>query len=681
MKLLIIVLGAEAMLIPGLHGGEKSDSLRNALQVEYERTLEFGSEEGSVRPLLDVLDGMQEDPLDLNGATAAELEQIPSLSPLIAFRIVSQRTVEPFQKVEDLSKVEGLTPEILRAIDPFVTVRRKALFAAGEARHVHIRTRAARSSIGRSDASNGPYSGSPDKLYSKIVARIGGLQSNDPAEIHEAQLGNTSLLLGLVTEKDPGERNYLDFVSGHFCATIPSISARFVLGDFLLESGQGLVFSRPMGFSKGSEATANVARNGGGVRPSLSSDQGWYFRGAAANIEFSACLISLFCSIKPFDAGIDSGGVVTRFDVDGLHRTEAEMEGRNKVTEKAYGARIGLNLAEGLTIGASGILTTFDKLVSLPGPFGFHGDRCSVVGLDASYTQSSMRIFAEVAQDYNMARSGVFGMLLSPRAGASLALLARFYPSDFKSLHGSGFSENGSNNENESGVYCGLSYRPCSWLSLSAYYDQFMFPWRTTRALFPSNGNEVLVRAEMNPDRRMNLELRLRHKEKPASNLAISPFGLSHKCDDIRGQRNYRATLTVGSSGSLLWRSRIEVVEVRYPARWSRETGMLAYQDFSFVPLQRLSVTIRAIAFDTDTYDSRVYEFEEELPGTYQNPALYGKGLRWYIIGRYDYARRISLSLKYSQTRREEPSNTPLPGEVVVNGIDDRLAFQVDIRL
>lgn len=681
MKLLIIVLGAEAMLIPSLHGGEKSDSLRNALQVEYERTLEFGSEEGSVTPLLDLLEGMQEDPLDLNGATTAELEQIPSLSPLVAFRIVSRRTVEPFQKVEDLSKVEGVTPEILRAIDPFVTVKRKSLFTTGDARQVHLRTRAVRSSFGTSGASNGPYSGSPEKLYSKIVARIGGLQSNDPSEIRKAQPENPSLLLGLVTEKDPGERNYLDFVSGHLCATIPSLSARFVLGDFLLEAGQGLVFWRPMGFSKGSEATANVARNGGGVRPSLSSDQAWLFRGAAANLEFNICLISLFYSIKPFDARIDAEGVVTRFDVDGLHRTEAEMQGRNKVTEKAYGARIGLNLVEGLMIGASGIVSTFDRMVSLPGAFGFHGDRCSAVGLDASYTQSSMRIFAEVAQDYNMARSGVFGVLISPRAGASLALLARFYPSDFKSLHGSGFSENGSNNENESGVYCGLSYRPCSWLSLSAFYDQFMFPWRTTRALFPSNGNEVLVRAEMNPDRRMNLELRLRHKEKPASNLVIGPFGLSQKCDDTRGQRNYRATLTAGSSESLRWRSRIEVVEVKYPARWSRETGMLAYQDFSFVPIQRLSVTIRAIAFDTDTYDSRVYEFEEEVPGTYQNPALYGKGLRWYIIGRYDYGRRMSLSLKYSQTRREEPRNTAYPGEVVVNGIDDRLAVQIDIRL
>jgi hypothetical protein len=681
MKLFILVLGAEAMLIPSLYGGEESDSLRNTLQLEYERTLEFGSEEGSMTSLLDVLDGMQDDPLDLNGATTAELEQIPSLSPLIAFRIVSRRTVEPFRKVEDLSNIEGVTPEILRAIDPFVTVKRKSLSTAGNARQVHFRTRAARSSIGRVGTSNGAYSGSPERLYSKITAKIGGFQDNDRAELHEAQRENPSLLLGLVTEKDAGERNYLDFVSGHLCATIPSLSARFVLGDFLLESGQGLVFSRPMGFSKGSEATANVARNGGGVRPSLSSDQGWFFRGAAASFEHDRYLISLFYSIKPFDAGIDTGGVVTRFDVDGLHRTEVEMQGRNKVTEKAYGARIGVNFVEGLTIGASGIVTTFDRMVGLPGVFGFQGDRCSAFGLDASYTRSTVRIFAEVAQDYKMARSGVFGLLVSPRAGVTLALLARFYPGDFKSLHGSGFNENGSNNENESGVYCGLSYQPCSWLSLSAYYDQFLFPWRTTRTSFPSNGNEVLVRAEVNPNRRMNLELRLRQKEKPASILAISPFGLSQKRDDTRGQRNYRATLTAGSSESLLWRSRIEVAEVKYPARYSHETGMLAYQDFSFVPVQRLSVTIRAIVFHTDTYDSRVYEFEEEVPGTYQNPALYGKGLRWYMIGRYDYGRSLSLSIKYSQTRREDPQNWVLPGEVAVNGIDGRLAFQIDIRL
>lgn len=678
MRLLITIVAAEALIYPCLYGTEKGDTLRSALQIGYEHALEFGSEEGSVTPLLEVLESMQEEPLDLNQASVSELEQIPGLGPLVAFRIVSQRTNQPFEKVEDLGRIEGVTPEILRALDPFVTVKRRSTLSP---HRLHIRTRAARSAIGQAGIVRSAYPGSPDKVYSKIVARIEGSSGSDQEGFFGMDQPKPSVTLGLVTEKDPGEKNYLDFISGHLCASIPGISTRLLLGDFVFEAGQGLVFWRSSGLSKGTEATAGVARNGVGIRPSFSTDQAWFFRGAAATVDLKPGTVSFFYSKKHLDAGTDSSGVVTRFDVDGLHRTETEMKTKGRVKEESYGARFRSELLEGFQIGVSALTSRFDRMVRLPGIFGFNGEGSSSFGLDASLTRSTMRIFGEVAQDYKRARAGVGGIVINPSPETNVALLAHFYPRDFKTFHGSGFSANGGNNVNESGFYCGLTVRPASWLDINAYWDQFIVPWRTTNGLFPSKGNELMVQAELNLSRRSSLEIHVRHKEKPVDLTTISPAGLAQLRDDGRSQQNYRATLTVGSSQSVVWRSRVEVVAVHYSLRSDREIGVLMFQDVSFAPLRHTSVAVRVIAFDTPTFDSRIYEFEEEAPGACLTPALYGKGFRWYFTGRSDVFGRVSISLKYSQTRREAARISAFVGENVPLPADDHLTLQIDVKL
>jgi hypothetical protein len=678
MKLLISIVAAEMLVAPRLYGTEARDTLRSPLQIEYEHALEFASEEGSVTPLLEVLESMQEDPLDLNIASVSELEQLPGLGPLIAFRIASQRSIGPFQKVEDLERVEGVTPEMVRALNPFVTVKRRSALGA---HRVHVRTRAAKSAIGQTGVVQSAYAGSPDRVYNKLVAQFDGLQGTRQVGLDGLDLPNPSVTLGLVTEKDPGERNYLDFLGGHLAISLPSISTRLLIGDFVFEGGQGLVFWRSSGLSKGTEATAGVARSGIGIRPSFSTDQPWFFRGAAATLDLTPGTFSFFCSRKRLDAGTDSNGVVTRFDVDGLHRTETEMKTMGKVKEESYGFRFTSELMEGFQVGVSALTSRFDRMVRLPGVFNFNGMSCSSIGVDASLTRSTVRVFGEGAQDYRRARAGIVGIVMNPSRETNIALLVRFYPRDFTTFHGSGFSENGGNDVNESGFYCGFTLRPATWLDINAYWDQFVFPWRTASAMFPSGGNEFMLQAELNLSRRASLEFHARSREKPADFTSMGPAGLAQICDDGRSQQNYRATLTVGSSQSLVWRSRVEIVGVHYSLRSGQEIGMLMFQDVSFVPLRHTSVSARIIAFDTRSFDSRVYEYEEVVPGASQAPALYGKGLRWYFRGEAEFFGRVSVSVKYSQTRREAVRTSAFLTESMSLNADDLLTLQIDVKM
>lgn len=67
--------------------------------------------------------GSDIDRLNLNRATAVELESLPGIGPELARRIVDYRTGHgPFRTAEDLSRVPGIGPAILERIQGSVAV-------------------------------------------------------------------------------------------------------------------------------------------------------------------------------------------------------------------------------------------------------------------------------------------------------------------------------------------------------------------------------------------------------------------------------------------------------------------------------------------------------------------------------------------------------------------------------
>lgn len=62
-------------------------------------------------------------PLDLNRASAEELEKLPGIGPVLARRIVEWREAHgPFQSLQDLLNVPGIGPKTLEKLVDKVTV-------------------------------------------------------------------------------------------------------------------------------------------------------------------------------------------------------------------------------------------------------------------------------------------------------------------------------------------------------------------------------------------------------------------------------------------------------------------------------------------------------------------------------------------------------------------------------
>ena len=68
--------------------------------------------------------------VDLNAATAAELERLPGVGPAKAQAILEHRAKVPFVKPEDLRKVKGIGERLYEQLRDEITVGEKAASAS-----------------------------------------------------------------------------------------------------------------------------------------------------------------------------------------------------------------------------------------------------------------------------------------------------------------------------------------------------------------------------------------------------------------------------------------------------------------------------------------------------------------------------------------------------------------------
>ena len=115
-------------------------------------------------------------------------------------------------------------------------------------------------------------------------------------------------------------------------------------------------------------------------------------------------------------------------------------------------------------------------------------------------------------------------------------------------------------------------------------------------------------------------------------------------------QYNYRYNLSVQITPDIKFKSRIEFTHVDKTLR-PDEDGAAFAQDIIFKKMKfPLTFTLRYAVFDTKSYDSRVYIYENDVLYGYSVPALYEKGQRAYFIVNWDIARNFEIWIRVAQT-------------------------------
>lgn len=120
---------------------------------------------------------------------------------------------------------------------------------------------------------------------------------------------------------------------------------------------------------------------------------------------------------------------------------------------------------------------------------------------------------------------------------------------------------------------------------------------------------------------------------------------------------------------------------MQYKEFSNKENGFLIYQDVKLKLDEKLFLSSRYIFFQTDSYNSRIYEFENDLSGVFSNNALFGEGFRFYFLIQYKIFHNVNLSIKYSDTFKPNETSLGSSYSEIIGNVDNKLSLQFDLTL
>ncbi len=658
------------LIIPTNYLISQVDSSTIVTEDVLDNLLDDTDEEGENSELFDVLEDLIHNPINLNTADLNELERLPGIDPSTAKAIIDHRKKYGlFYSTNELFSIKDLDPRLIQNILPLVTVHVFIQQSQSEddsnindrsfldRSKLIIRSRVVNDLQTRNAFLNNRYQGSKLKSYNRLIYNY-----------------SNKLQFGFLTEKDPGEKSFTDFTSFHFQAKDISIINNFVAGDYVLEFGQGLALWSPFGFSKGADAIYPVKKKARYLRPYTSSLEYRFFRGASTRLDLRNFDLTAFYSYNTFDATIDSiTGEITSFGQTGYHRTTNELNRKGAVNSKLVGGVIDYSFLNNQKIGVIFYNTTFDKNFVPTSLYDIEGDNFNYLSTYYDFNFSRINIFGEFSFDGTSVAS-INGIQFWAGNDFVYTTTIRSYPRNYKNLYGFGFSERSGKINNEIGIYSGIKWKTSLGV-VNLYYDIFKFPYKTSENSLSSEGNEFLISLNSRPFTKIETRLRYKYENKEVSEIINSNQNIVRRLKQI-----IRTEFLYDLSKSLRLKWRFEYNHFRISEASIKEEGLLIFQDIRYLVQRNFSLYGRIIFFHTDSFNSAVYEFENDLFGVMPNLAMYGKGLRWYLIVKYKPISKLTISVKYAETFKPREKFLSSGDNLINNNVDNRLSLQIDLN-
>jgi hypothetical protein len=581
------------------------------------------------RDLVERLAWLRASPLDLNKASAEEFRLIPGVTAGDAAALVAVRKAgKRFSSIIQLRDVGVRGADLYMLLYPFVIV------AGTDQPVLWTRSRIGQRLQRRTGVEDPEYLGSPP----------GGLVQVRFVPLH-------NIVVGIQAGKDAGERMGDGFLSGYVEARALFSVAHVVVGDYGVEYAEGLVLGAGTRQALAGGVLVSGSTGGGGIVPHRSTAEEGFMRGVAASVslplmagEFTA---AAFLSRRKKSASFDDNGAITVFQADGLFRTASEVDRRENYTETVLGGRVAWAWPGGVDLGFTVCVSHLDRPVVAKDPTMFAGTKQQSVGADVMWRAGPLTIGAECARARDLAVA-VSAHLLFAR-GWEVGVHLRDYAEDFQNRFGGGYGRGGET-RNERGIRVVWNFLPEPWIRCSGSMEHYARPWRTAFDRMPSGGSLFRLLWSVKVHRRCDLDVlmsfnRLEHTVNLTDGAQRSVFPMG----ELRQER-FRATCILKVFQNLLIRGRGEYSRVTNQKSGLDERGILMSEEVRLVPSSALSIAARVTFFQSDGYDSRLYEYESDMEGVYSMPPLYGQGRRWMILLKYAPVRQFRLSAKYGAT-------------------------------
>jgi len=567
--------------------------------------------EGDYQDLLSILDAALKKPVNLTEADAETMAALPWVSPWLAARIVELREAGGLNSLDDLTRIEGVSADIVELLAPFVIVKpvEKAVRPRGTARLRFISS-PPRSAI------------EANKTYFTIRGAYSGFG------------------LGLTVDKDKYETQVNDFQSIYADKSWSSVY--LVAGNYYINSGYGLVFSGPYGYSPSTVGPWRFSRRLFGLRPYTSTVENFALGGAAISLMARGVEVCFALSSTRLDATVDEYGFVEYIRTSGIHVTSTETKGKDNLREDLAG--IALRYGRGrLRAGMSLSLTRFDREFAA-GVFPWiDGNTNHVASVDLTYLGDGFGVFGEAG----LSRTGgaaLLGGLAFERPNIDLLALGRKYSRAYLSLHSRPFSAYARETAGEEGLFLRLTLKPARRAVIAISNDIHRKDLGNGRGLSPT-GSETLFELGVGfGDFRVEVSEKIADSEYP-------PGGI----DDVTTEKaRYRTRLDLEyKPHRILWlRLRIEDLRSREEAGADTDkySSDLMRLDTRLTTTRWFALKGGFYVFKVDDYSARLYQYEPGLPYYPSLEMLKTDGSRWYLIGVLKLGRAGSATLKFGAT-------------------------------
>jgi hypothetical protein len=605
-------------------------------------------------------------PINLNKTSVEEMKLLVMLSPLQISNFFSHVASNGILlDLLELQSIPGFDLQTIQNVLPFVTLtvpsgyrqlNVKNLLNKGNNDLIIRYAQTLEPQKGFQDLPGSRYLGSPEKLLFKYRYQYEQLFS-----------------VSAVFKKDSGEElftgsNRYGFDFNSFSIGLFKLGkiSKVVLGDYSLQFGQGLTLWSGFSFGKGPDV-AGVAKKDIGLKSYTSSNEASFFRGVAGTIAFYKNLnFTPFVSYRKLDASqteMENGtSAQANISISGLHRTKTELKNQQSLEQLVYGGALQYlsnNLTAGIVAYQSHYGSEFITGNQAYNAYAFRGKDLTNLGLHYNYTFKNIYLFGEAAKSLDGGMAMVNGAMASLSPTISAVLVNRRYDTNYHSFFSQGLGEN-SDATNEKGWYMGINYAPNSHWTGSVYGDLFKFPWLKFRVNEASSGYEVMSQLVYKPSKRFTATARVKTKENQQNTDLTVPVKY---LDDVSKQ-NYRMELNWRLNRKFIVQQRVELVRFQ-KGNAGAESGYLAYQDLAYAPLSsRLSANIRLAYFNTASYNSRVYAYEDDVLYGFSFGMYNGKGARTFLNVKYKVLRRMDIWTRYAMFIYQD-------AETVGSGLDE----------
>ena len=445
--------------------------------------------------------------------------------------------------------------------------------------------------------------------------------------------------LGFLGAQDAGEpfgtgKNDLGYDFYSFYLQVRKLGRwkNITIGRYRLHEGMGLIVNNDFGFGKLS-LLSSLGRNSNAIRVHSSRSSANYLQGVAATYSLTKHLdLTAFVSYRKIDATLSSttGGIQTILKT-GLHRTQKEIEKQTVASNTLIGGNINYR-RNGWHVGTTAFYTSFSLPLTpdntrLYKRFAPQGNQFWNASIDYGYISHRWTIAGETATGDcgTIATINSASYLFSDKF--TLTALQRFYSARYYSLFSNTFSE-GSEAQDESGVYLGFTWMPFQRWSISAYSDFAYFAWPKYLTKSSTQSWDNMLSILFLPSQVLTLGGRMRYKQKAGVTTERLRLYASLVGKGWNTRTSFDYTISDKNGRSQGW---MLGENMGYQWRWVRLAGNFAY-------------------FHTQDYDSRIYAYEPGLLYQMNFGSYFGEGIRYALVARTQINEHLLMITKLGTT-------------------------------